>query len=115
METPSPTAKKPSSRSKRVNVVRKPHFSFLCSGDSAVLVGWLLNCHGAVQEVPEMLTEIPSPGAQPIMHLRGRMLGKGGFAAVYELQNMQDGTVLAGKVGTRTCPQIGSGHDSVHR
>mmetsp|Transcript_12033 Transcript_12033/g.33840 ORF Transcript_12033/g.33840 Transcript_12033/m.33840 type:complete len:934 (-) Transcript_12033:498-3299(-) len=73
MATATPPQKK-SSRSKRVNV-----------------------------EVPDMVTEIPPgtlPGqhVQPIMHLRGRMLGKGGFAAVYELQNMGDGVVVAGKV-----------------
>ena len=56
-----------------------------------------------------MVTEIPTgtlPGqpVQPIMHLRGRMLGKGGFAAVYELQNMSDGVVLAGKVNPPVSP-----------
>ena len=47
-----------------------------------------------------MVTEMMPEGklGQSTMWLRGRLLGKGGFAAVYELQNMSDGSVVAGKV-----------------
>lgn len=64
-----------------------------------------------------MVTEMPSVGmpgekVEPITHLRGRLLGKGGFAAVYELQNMSDGKIVAGKVclvdrSRRCSPRIG--------
>ena len=114
----APQAK--SSRSKRVNVVRANAacvfidlFFFMAVHVVSAPCPLARDAHTRAaaalcgpQEVPEMVTEMPADGktGQSTMWLRGRLLGKGGFAAVYELQNMSDGRVVAGKVRGREAP-----------
>jgi polo-like kinase 1 len=43
-----------------------------------------------------------SPNATPARYLRGKLLGRGGFAAVYELKDMTAGKLWAGKVVSLT-------------